>query len=339
MWGDLKVRGFAMAAAAVAGLMGLLPPAAAAEQGEAQPCMRLFEARSYPEAQACFQGYLAGHGEDAAAMAYLGRSFLARRRPWAAIDWLKRAVSREPERSDFHDWLAQAYGTAAERAPVVRQFGLAVKAGREFERAVALDPSNLDAVEDLIEFQIEAPAVLGGSVAKAQAHAADLERRDRLRGRLALAQVLLHAQGLAATERELLAAAAEFPADPRPQVALGVALAGAGQYERAFGAFDAALRLDPGNADAQVELARAAALSGQRLESAEELLARYLRSVPPGDGAALADGHLGMGALLEKRRAVQQARSEYRAALDLDPDSALARKALRRLDRDPAASP
>ena len=331
-------RGIAVFVLCVLGL-GLLPSAGcAAEEGSARECVRLFEARSYLEAQACFQGYLADHGEDGAAMAYLGRSFLARRRPGAAIEWLKRAVRQAPERSELHDWLAQAYGIAAERAPVVRQFGLAVKAGREFERAVALDPANLDAVEDLIEFQVEAPVFLGGSVAKAQAHAADLERRDRLRGRLALAQVLLHSQGFAAAERELLAAAAEFAADPRPQIALGVALRNAGQYDRAFEAFDAALRLDPDNTDAAVELARAAALSGQRLDRAQELLARYLRQVPPGDGAALADGHLGLGAVLERRRARERARSEYQEALHLDPESAAARNALRRLDR-PAAAP
>jgi tetratricopeptide (TPR) repeat protein len=331
------VRGIAVA---VMGVLVLLPHAGwAVEEGEARECVRLFDARSYDEAQSCFHAYLADHREDGAAMAYLGRTFLARRRPGAAIEWLKRAVLRAPARSELHDWLAQAYGIAAERAPVVRQFSLAVKAGKEFERAVALDPSNLDAVEDLIEFQIEAPVFLGGSVAKAQAHAIDLERRDRLRGRLALAQVLLHSQGLAAAERELLATAAEFAADPRPQVALGVVLRGGGQFDRAFEAFDAALRLDPDNADAEIELARTAALSGQRLDRAQDLLARYLLRVPPGDGAALADGHLGLGAVLEKRRAQGRARSEYQAALHLDPDSAAARNALRRLDHAPATTP
>jgi tetratricopeptide (TPR) repeat protein len=327
-------------AVVVMGGLGLLPRAArAVEEGSARECVRLFEARGYEEAQACFQVYLATHREDGAAMAYLGRAFLARRRAGAAIEWLKRAVMQAPERSELHDWLAQAYGIAAERAPVVRQFSLAVKAGKEFERAVALDPANLDALEDLIEFQIEAPIFLGGSVAKAQAHAADLQRRDRLRGRLAQAQVLLHSQGPAAAERELLATAAEFASDPRPQVALGVALRDAGQYGRAFDAFDAALRLDPDDADAEVELARAAALSGQRLDRAEGLLDRYLQRVPPGDGAALADGHLGLGALLEKRRARGRARDEYQAALHLDPDSTAARNALRRLDHPAAAAP
>jgi len=107
-----------------------------------------------------------------------------------AIEWLQRAVARAPGRSDFHDWLGRAYGIAAQRAAVVRQLGLAVKARQEFERAVELDPANADALEDLIEFQIQAPAFLGGSLAKARAHAAELERRDPLRGRLVGAEIL-----------------------------------------------------------------------------------------------------------------------------------------------------
>lgn len=335
----------------------------AVEEPETRACEALFEARAYPQAQECFERRVAlnglnganptnpaipvstangapsahdantARGDDIEAMAYLGRTYLARRRAAQAVDWLQRAVQRAPARSDLHDWLAQALGISAQRAPLVRQLGLAVKAGKEFARAVELDAANLDALDDLIEFQIEAPAVLGGSLAKARAHAAEMLQRDRLRGRLALARVLLRAEGLAAAEHELAGAAADFPADPRPPAALGGMLTDAGQYERAFAAFDAALRLDPDNADAQLGLGRAAALSGQRLQAAEEMLGRYLQRLPPGDTAALADCHLELAALDEKRHAARRARAEYEAVLRLDPDSPEARGALRRLAR------
>jgi hypothetical protein len=98
--GRIKVvRGIAVA---VMGVLVLLPHAGwAVEEGEARECVRLFEARSYDEAQSCFHGYLADHREEGAAMAYLGRTFLARRRPGPAIEWLKRAVLRAPERSEL----------------------------------------------------------------------------------------------------------------------------------------------------------------------------------------------------------------------------------------------
>lgn len=313
----------------LAAVSGAAPLAAAA--AELRGCAQRFDARSFGEAQDCFAAYAAQHPDDAEAAAYLGRAYLARRQPRPAIEWLKKAVARAPGRSDLHDWLGQAYGIAAERALVVKQFSLAVKARKEFERAVELDAGNPDACEDLIEFQIEAPPFLGGSFEQAKLHAAELARREPLRGRLAHAGIVLHQQGPAAAQAELQAAAAEFPRDPRPDVALAAAYSKGGQYERAFEALDAALRLDPDNADARDELARVAALSGQRLDQAEELLGRCLARLPAGDAAALADCHLELAAVLERHGDPARARDHYQAALRLDPASPEAQKALRRL--------
>ncbi len=306
--------------------------APAPDAAEAPACGRLFEARSYLAARDCFERYLAAHPEDAPAMGALGRTCLALRHPWRAVHWLEEAVRREPGRSELHDWLGQAYGTAAERAGVVHQFGLAVKARKQFERAVELDAGNLDAREDLIEFQIEAPAFLGGSAARARGHAAELESRDRLRGRLALGSIVLQAQGPAAAEREMLQTAAEFPADPRPRLALASAYTRAARFERAFEALDAALRLDPESADAALELARTAVLAGQHLDRAAELLRAVLRRLPPGDPAALADAHQALGTVLEKLGEPDHALSHYQEAARLDPDLPAARQALHRLE-------
>jgi tetratricopeptide (TPR) repeat protein len=308
---------------------GESPPA---ETAEAQTCGRLFEGRAYVAARDCFERYLSVHPTDASAMGTLGRSYLALRRPWRAVHWLEEASRREPARSDLHDWLAQAYGTAAERAGVLHQFGLAIKARKQFERAVELDPGNLDAREDLIEFQIEAPGFLGGSAERARANAADLETRDRLRGRLAHGSIDLATLGFAAAEREMLQTAAEFPADPRPRLALAAAYARAGRYDRAFEALEGALRLDPESADPALEMGRIAVLAGQHLDRAAELLRDALRRVPPGDQAALADTHQALGAVLEKQGDPDHALHHYRAAVSLDPDLPSARAALRRLE-------
>jgi len=369
-----------LAAAASISLLPLLPPrpgmartawAVGEEDVPPAACVRAFDAHAYQEAQECFAGRVAKQPGDAMALSYLGRTYFERRQPAPAIDWLQRAVARAPGRSDFHDWLGRAYGIAAQRAAVVRQLGLAVKARQEFERAVELDPANPDALEDLIEFQIQAPAFLGGSLAKARAHAAELERRDPLRGRLALAEILRrHSAGPAgsaglpapagsagstapvgsagptgstgpagsagqtgalAAERELRAAAADFPGDPRPRLALAAVYEHAGRLEQAADEIEAALRLDPDSTEAHGALARVAAASGRRLARAEELLTRDLQRLPAGDDAALADCHYALGALLERQGDRGQAREHYQEALRRDPGSAEARAALRRL--------
>ena len=47
--------------------------------------------------------------------------------------------------------------------------GHASKAHRYFEKAVELDPKNLEAMNDLFEYYLEAPGFLGGGFDKAQA--------------------------------------------------------------------------------------------------------------------------------------------------------------------------
>lgn len=334
-----RLRCLALAALA---LPALLPrPAWAAAGDEPRACIRQFEARAFAAARDCLSAHVAKRPTDAVALSYLGRACFELRQPWPAIAWLQRAVAREPGRSDFHDWLGQAYGIAAQRAAIVRQFGLASKAHREFVRAVELDPANPDALADLIEFQIQAPAFLGGSLPQASLHAAELKRRDPLRGRLARAEILLRqpagpagpvgAAGLPAAERLLRAAAAEFPGDPRPRLALAAAYEQAGRLDQSTDEIEAALRLDPDNAAAHGDLARLAILSGRRLDRAEELLTRDLQRLPPGDVAALADCHLALGSLFERRGDRGRAREHYQLALRHDPDLAAARAALRRL--------
>lgn len=358
-----------LAAAVLISLLPLRPRMACAAEADApRDCVRRFDARAYREAQECFAARVATPPADAMALFYLGRTYYERRQPMPAIDWLRRAVAGAPGRSDFHDWLGRAYGIAAQRASVVRQFGLAAKARQEFERAVELDPANPDALEDLIEFQVQAPAFLGGSLSKAKAHAAELERRDPLRGRLARAEILLHESagqagsaspagstgsagsaspagaassarpagagwpaGLAGAERELRAAAADFPGDPRPRLALAAAYEQAHQLDQAGDEIEAALRLDPDNAEAHAALARVAAASGRRLARAAELLTRDLRRLPPGDDAALADCHYALGTLLARQGDRGGAREHYQEALRRDPGFAEARAALRRL--------
>jgi tetratricopeptide (TPR) repeat protein len=136
---------------------------------------------------------------------------------------------------------------------------------------------------------------------------------------------------LLAAERVLRVAAADFPGDPRPRLALADAYEQAGRLEQAADELEAALRLDPDNTDAHLALARIAARSGRGVGHAVELLSRDLQRLPPEDDAALADSHYAVGSLFERQGDHGRARQHYQDALRRDPGLTAARAALRRL--------
>ena len=84
-----------------------------------------------------------------------------------------RAVEASPETSEYHHWLGKAHGRIAEQVNFLSAIGHARRARDEFERAVALDGDNRDALASLAQYYEEAPGFLGGSDEKAR----DLRRR------------------------------------------------------------------------------------------------------------------------------------------------------------------
>src|SRR5215212_1599534 len=100
-----------------------------------------------------------------------GKTALEKNDAPKAVGHLEKAVSLNPRSSEYYDWLGKAYGTQAQRASKLKQPFLAKKTKAAWEKAVALDPKNIDAHEDLIQYYLQAPGFLGGSKEKAKAEA------------------------------------------------------------------------------------------------------------------------------------------------------------------------
>src|SRR5579864_6486570 len=111
-------------------------------------------------------------------------------------DWDKgiaaceKAVSLQPENSQYHLWLGRVYGEKADHSHFLSAAGLAKKVRSEFETAVRLNPNSAEARTDLAEFYLEAPGIVGGGRDKAKAQAQELVKMDPVKagwvkGRLA----------------------------------------------------------------------------------------------------------------------------------------------------------
>lgn len=249
----------------------------------------------------------------------------------AAASEFERAVRADDRSAVYHFWLGRAYGAQAQRANVLRQPGLARKTRGEFDRAVALDPDYLDAREGLMEYYLQAPAVLGGSDAKAREQAAEITRRNPYRGGLVAAALARRAKDPAGVRRAYEGMIAQYPDSAGPYIALAVALGAQREWGAAWTVVDRLERARPALPAAGYASGRLAAESGEQLDRGERALTAYLAHRPaPGEPPpAAARWRLGM--IRERRGDRAGARREYEAALALDPKHAQAKAALARL--------
>src|SRR5687767_360104 len=120
---------------------------------------------------------------------WLGKCYLKAQRWDDAVRELEKAVQIQPSNSTYHLWLGRAYGQKASNASFLTALGWARKVRKEFETAVEQSADNLDARFDLMEFYLEAPALIGGGRDKAEAQAGEIARRNPRLGYTARARL------------------------------------------------------------------------------------------------------------------------------------------------------
>jgi tetratricopeptide (TPR) repeat protein len=155
-----------------------LSPGVGYTADDATAGIQLFDTGRWIEAERFFATFIERHPTDAAAAFYLGRSHFSQEHYEEAVRWLERAVLLEGQNSDYHLWLGRACGHLAQRLSFLWQLPLARKVRIHFEKAVELNPDNLDARADLVEYYLKAPRILGGGREKAEVQAHEISLRD-----------------------------------------------------------------------------------------------------------------------------------------------------------------
>lgn len=257
----------------------------------------LFRERQWTEAQALLEKVTAEEPDNAAAWRSLGLCYLAQQRPEPAVTALEKAVSLEPDNAESHLQLGHAYGLSATKAGLFAKLAFAKKCKASYDKAVELDPANLNARWSLMEFCRQAPGLAGGGLEQAYAQAAEIQKLDARRGRAAYAALYAHEK----------------------------------KYAEALALYSDVLRERPGDPDALYHLGRLAAQSGLELDRG---LAALREIVAQPDRKNDARVHTFIGNILERKGDKAGAQAAYEAALAGDPNFARAREALRRLQAD-----
>ncbi len=273
--------------------------------------------------------------DDTVKVAAQARALLDRGEAAAASALLEPAVTHNPKSADLHYLLARSYTLEAKQSTnAMRLAYVGWNVGEELQAALSLDPSRNDARLDLIRYYERTPRILGGSTANAREQAAELARREAARGAFADGYIAYREKEYGPARLSLRAAVTLARDDETRLMALtwlGWLSQETQQYDDAFAAFDRILAIDPKHGPALYEIGRTAVFSGRELARGEDALRRYLLLKPGVDDPSLASAHLQLGLLLETKGERDEARSEVRIALRLDPKVEGGRAALRRL--------
>jgi tetratricopeptide (TPR) repeat protein len=121
------------------------------------------------ESIATLQRLVAANPNDSYSFLLLCRGFFASDQIDKAIEACESAAHVAPRDSEIQDWLGRAYGIKADHSGPIEGFKLARKVRAAFESAVELNPHNGAAVDDLSEYYVGAPSIVGGGLDKADA--------------------------------------------------------------------------------------------------------------------------------------------------------------------------
>lgn len=274
--------------------------------------------------------YLNSNPNDAQAHLLLCRAYYAEERSDTAVMECEAAMNGLSANSEAQDWLGRACGQKAQNAGYITGYKLARRVQAAFERAVEIDPKNGSAVDDLAEYYIGAPAIIGGGVDKAVGLA---DRELKLAPQAAHRTYALAAE----TNKDYARAESEFRA--AVQVAnhadawadLGHYYARRKQFDQGVEALRRCKEADTGMDATVVDAASILMEMDRETEQAERLLRGYLAGRSKSDDAPAFKVHLQLGKLLEKKGDKAGAKNEFEAALALAHDYGPAKKALQSL--------
>jgi cytochrome c-type biogenesis protein CcmH/NrfG len=267
---------------------------------------------------------------DAESYNYLCRAYFMVGEWDPGIAACEKAVSFDPDNSEYHSRLGRIYGEKADHSSFVSAARLAGKVRNEFEAAVRLSPKSVDARADLADFYLEAPGIVGGGKDKAEAQALEIAKLDPAQAHRVEARIAEKKKDYAAAENEYRLAIQVSGGKAGTWLNLARFYRHAGRFDEMEDALKHATAPEMNRPDLLMGAAEMLINAGRYLPEATQLLRRYLSSGATVEDAPVFKAHYLLGTILE-REDKQAAAAEYRAALSLAKDFSPARDALNRL--------
>jgi Tfp pilus assembly protein PilF len=293
---------------------------------DTSPAFAALQRGRVDEAEKALHAAIAADPKDARAHQLLCRVYYAQDRGNDAVRECEAAVAAAPNDSVSIDWLGRAYGLKAGHVNPLSGFALAKKVRATFERAVQVDPNNMDAATDLGQFYVDAPSIAGGDIDRARQLAGTMATPWPARSHRLLAYIAKKNHDDKTAEAEFKAAVA---AGHTPDALTDLALfyQTHGQPDQALATIREAIKADHSHGPALVDAASILIDANRAPELAEQALRDYLASPAQSDDAPVFRVHLKLGKLLAAHGDASGAQREYAAAIALASNYGPAREA------------
>lgn len=284
------------------------------------------------EAITALNGRLSSAPRDAESSNLLCRAYFAMEDWDRAESACRKAVALDPNNSRYHLWLGRVYGEKADHANFLSAASLAGKTREEFQRAVQLNPNDVDTRLDLAEFYLEAPGIVGGGDQKAREQAKLIGAINPSREHWVYARIAEKKKDAGTAEREYHQLIDLSQGDSEAWLNLALFLRRQKRLDEMEHAIVKTSEAPMPKLDVLVEAAQILFRAGRNYPFAVQLLKRYLASGPVEQAPAF-KAHYLLGMLLEKQGDKVGAAQQYRASLSLARNFGLAQQALNRVVR------
>jgi tetratricopeptide (TPR) repeat protein len=212
--------------------------------------IKLIEQRKYAEAKSFFEAAVKANNKDADAHFQLARVLFRLGDSDDAQDEIDEALELNDSNARYHFLRGQILGDRAQRANIFKQGILAPKVKNAFLRAVALDPSMIDAREGLYNYYIIAPGIMGGSEDEALKQANEVMKLNSIRGHILLANFYQRKKDFTQAEAQYKTIIDDEPKKVDGYKALGYFYVRQKEFDQAVAQFKKYVDLDPKNPDA-----------------------------------------------------------------------------------------
>ncbi len=305
-----------------------------AENSTLEEGKRLLDQEEFEQAKDVLLKVVEREPENAEANFLLCKVFLILDDHDRSIKYGKKAIKLDASVSNYHLWLGRAHGMQAQKGSKLKAIFRAKRAKGEWEKAVSVDSTNVEARLALAQYLLMAPGIAGGDKKKAKKQAEIIEQIDSLYGAIAWSFYWQIENDTVKVENYLRRAVRlDTTSDHEATYLWGFFLQGQKRYHESAEVFENLFRQHPDEMVALYLVGRSYVLAEDSLDKAERCFKQYLQTEPEWNAPGWAGAHWRLGMVYDLQGKRDLAIVELEEAVRLDPKNKEFKKTLKKVKK------